>query len=288
MSLPPARLAPLMAPALVATVLASSLASPAHASVIAFEDDAVLGVNQWQLNAVLTVAPLSQRVDGFAVSALAAPEAAIAGQFCQEICYGLTDRVRLRTTLPVSGLRDAAGGMQVGMADAELFLKTSLASAESPLNASLGMQAFFPTGAPSGFALNGSMNLIPCLMLRATTDLGSFLATGGYQVGLDRYEAGQRLHPADVLLYALGWHADLSPDVNLALELLGSEGRSSLRDGVPEPGTEARQVSLAPGVTWKLGSRLELLGSVQVPLLRQGSMAASPPVTGLIQVTLNL
>lgn len=257
--------------------------APVSAGTVAFEDHAVLETGQWQLNSIFSVYPNTQKVEGTQISALEPTEASLLGQLYQEFRYGLTDRLMIRTTLPLSLLQDGTGSSG-GLGDWEVFLKAGLLTEEAaPFSLAAGLQVLMPTSLPRLFSLNGTTNIVPSLMLNAPLGPGEVTANAGYARALEYESEGHRVHPSDSVVYALGWSADVTSRFNVALELLGSETLASQTDGVEDAGSTSRQISLGPGATWAIDDAQALLLSLQMPVWRQGTFGASQPVSGLVQ-----
>jgi len=262
---------------------------PAFAGTVAFEDHGLVESGHWQLNSIFCVLPNLQRIEGVSVSALAPEEASYVGQFSQEFRYGLSDRLMIRTTVPVSVLQDGTGTMSGGLGDWEVFVKTALFSDEaSPFSASAGLQVIMPTGLPETFSLNGSVNLVPSLMLGAEAGPGELVATLGYGRALGVEREGHFIHPSDSLFYALGYSVELGERCCASLECLGSETLLSQVDDLFDPQSASRQLTLGPALTWALDPSTALLVGVQAAVWRQGMVAQSQPLYGFAQYSRTL
>ena len=127
-----------------------ALASPAQASTIAFEDQTVLIREGWQLNTIFQAIPNSRRLEG---------------GLSQEIRYGLTDRLMLRTTVPLGFIQERNRTV-VGLGDWEFFLKgLLLGDEESTFQAAFGLQWVFPSALPGELG-EGRLHFIPSLLLK--------------------------------------------------------------------------------------------------------------------------
>lgn len=237
-----------------------ALAAPAGASTIAFEDEAVLPAGGWQFNTILGCFPSTEHIEGSRVLPLIPGSLLL--QLNQEIRYGLSERWMIRTTLPLSFLRE---GTQTafGLGDAEFFLKALLiGEAESPFQAAFGFQTILHTAYPRVFGINGTTNLIPSLMLKQDLFGGALNALLGYQ---------KALRLSDSAFAGLGWNTDLREDLNLVLEGLYSQDFST------------RLLTLGPGLTWSFAPKSALALSLQLPAYRQGDFPATGPFAGLLQ-----
>jgi hypothetical protein len=258
--------------------------SPAAAAPLSFEDAGLVPAGGWELNTVWTVLPTTQRVDGQRVLALAGPDRAVLNQVTQEIRYGLSDWLTVRTTVPMGLMRDGLGGTTAGLGDWEAFAKAAVwGDGSAPVNAAIGLQVLGPTSGPSAFSMAGGPVISPSLMLGVPTGFGTMTALMGYYHALEQRVDGRRFRPSDSVVVGLGWDRDVAEGWNLALEVLGTQGLASVEDGVPDPGARYRQVTAGPSVTWALAPHQALQVGVQLPILREGNMAGSQPVAGTAQ-----
>ena len=265
----------------LALLLLGIAAPDARAGSVAFEDDGMVPAGHWQLNTIVGVYPLDQKVTGSVVANLDPAQAAVLTQISEEFRYGISDRLMIRTTLPLDAQIVGTGALAEGLGDSELFLKGALLDPAGPLGLTVGLQGIFPTAVPALFSLNGSPNLQATVVLRTNLPVGEIVGTAGYFHAFDQRLDGQAFHPPDSVPYALGWNVDVDPSLNLAIEGVGSEGFSASEDGVPVSGTAYRQVTVGPGCTWSFSPTLDLQASLQFAVLRQGTSPASSPVSGL-------
>lgn len=256
----------------------------AAAAPLAFEDAGLVPHGGWELNTVWTVLPTTQRVDGQQVLALAGPERAVLNQVTQEIRYGLSDWLTVRTTVPMGHMRDGGGGTTAGLGDWEAFAKAAVwGDGAAPLNAAIGLQVLGPTSGPSAFSMAGGPVVSPSLMLGVPTAWGNLTGLMSYFHALEQQVDGRRIRPADSMVVGLGWDRDVAEGWNLAIEVLGTQGLASVADGVPDPGAAYRQLTAGPSVTWALSDHQALQVGVLLPLVREGTMAGSQPVAGTAQ-----
>lgn len=261
---------------------ALGLVSPARASCVAFEDESFLSAGQWQLNSILSCFPNTLTVTAQGVSALPAQDASLLLQFGQEIRYGVSDRLMVRTTVPLSWLRENAGAVS-GLGDWEAFAKYwVLGDAQADLNVALGLQVLAPTSLPSNFGINGSWNVLPSLALGWKGAAGELHASLGYMRALDQRQDGKVIHPSDSAIACLGLCRDLADGLNATLDAVGSLSPGSLTDGVPDADSSSAQITLGPGLSWTLNDHVAFLASLQAPVLRQGLFAVSQPWSGLV------
>lgn len=272
-------------------VVTAALLAPqaAWGATIAFEDHGVLPANTWQLNSMIGFFPNTQSVTASTVSTLGTAEQSWLSQFSQSFRYGLTDKIMLRTTLPLSLLRDGQGGTVNGLADTELFGKALvIGEDDSPFNLSLALQVLFPTALPNVFSVNGSYNLIPSAMIMQNIGPGSLCASLGYAYPTDQQQDGHVVHPSDQIQYGLGYTWDIDSTFNLALDGYGSQILASRSDGAADQTTIGHWLYLCPGVTWNLNESQSFSLSLQAPVLRLGNLASSQPVMAFLIFNQNL
>lgn len=255
---------------------------PAWAGSVAIEDHALLAPGAWQMNSIFSLYPNTQSVDGVSVSALGPEESSWLGQFAQEFRYGLTDRLMIRSTVPMSLLRAGTGDVSAGVGDLEVFLKAGLLT-DTPVCASVGLQLMVPTGRPEAFSVNGSVNLVPSLMLNAAVGPGDLTASLGYAHALGYRAEGKFVQPSDALCLALGYGLDLGSGWCVACEVLETETLASQVDGLPDATSTGRQLSAGPAVTWSLDASRALSVALQAAVWREGRLPTSQPLFGLVQ-----
>lgn len=273
-----------------ALALASVVFAPqaANASVNAFEDEAVLPANTWQSNSVLGHFPNTHRVVASSVATLGADEQSWLTQYTQSICYGLTDRVMLRASVPFSYQVGGAGTSTMGLADMELFAKAMVMGDDTtPFVMSLAFQSFIPTANPSGFATNGSYNLTPSVIIKQEMGPGNLIASVGYTYPTDQTQGSSRVHPCDTITYAAGYTWDLNPILNLTLDAVGTQVLASTTDGTADPNSTFSTALICPGLTWNISDSQALMLSLQAPITRQGDIASSQPYLAFLQFDQN-
>ncbi|HBN09143.1 MAG TPA: hypothetical protein DD435_11025 [Cyanobacteria bacterium UBA8530] len=261
---------------------------PAEASTVAFEDQGVLEKSRWQLNSIFFLFPNTQKVEEGRIAPLEARDAGFLGQFAQEFRYGLTERVMLRTTLPLSFLREEKNSSG-GLGDSEAYCKVLFWGEEdSTFQAAFGTQFMAPTAFPGRFGINGGFNFTPSLMLKLDAGPGIFNALLGYSRALEREEEGKRIHPSDCRFVGCAWNSDLGEKFNLALEALWSDSLGSSTDGMLDQGSKSQSLTVGPGLSWAIAPDQDLMASLQVPLIRSGDLPLSQPFSLLLQFSRNL
>lgn len=264
-------------------------AQAAQAGPISFEDHGMVAGGGWQFNSIVGLLPTTQRVEGRRVVALDAADQAMIQQFAQEVRYGVTDRLLVRTTIPYGAMRNGLGEVQAGLGDWEAFAKALLWGGEdAPVQAAVGLQAIWATRGPGAFSMTGGTVLSPSLMLGAPTALGNLSATVAYFRAFEQATDEGRFQPSDSVVVGASWDRDVAEGLNVAIEVVGTQGAGSLLDGVATPNTAFRQVMAGPSVAYAYAPGQAVQVGVQLPLWREGALSASQPVTGLVQFSLDL
>lgn len=264
-------------------------AQAAHAGPLSFEDAGMVAGGGWQLNSIVAFLPSTQRVAGQQVLQLAPSDRAMVQQFSQEIRFGVSDRLTVRTTVPYGALQSGLGASLSGLGDWEVFAKGLLWGGEdAPFEAAVGLQALWATSGPAAFSMAGGTVLSPSLMLAVPTSLGNVSASIAYFRAFERATDDGRVQPSDTTVLGLSWDRDVAERWNVAVELVGTEGSASRLEGVATPDSAYRQVVAGPSVAYAFAPGQALQVGVQVPLLREGAIAASQPLTALVQYSLDL
>lgn len=271
----------------LATWLAGTL--PAAAGTVYFEDEGVLDPGTWQTNSIFTLYPGTQELTAQGtVQTLAAEQQYGLVQFSQELRYGVTDRLMLRTTLPLSYVRVGDGSQLTGLGDWDFFAKYWLVGdGEFPLNVALGLQVLAPSALPSVFAVNGAWNLLPSVAMGLALPFGELHATTSYMRPTDLAVDGKVLHPGDNVSLALNYSFDLLDNLNFALEAVGSRDFDTLTDGVADGNPMSTTITAGPGLAWSLGEATTLFAAVQATVYRENVTGPTEPLNLLLQFSQN-